>query len=402
MEGLHYQRAKMDHGLLLHVVGGSLLFGLAVHVDDSLNGGVDAEVARFESAIAQSISVGPVSCDTLTFKGLRLRTESEEASAVTIRVDKNHFISSIEEVPINPARASAKDASISTHGLTLYRRSKGAFLCASGQTQPFLAYSSSLLARRFHQAVGNDLLVVNRAVRAAQTSQDLPLRFFPIHPPHRIVLFSNASSISNASPTAQTGYLVFLAADTGGRGALGPSTPLVLLAWDSHSQRLVTHSSFAAETYALIDGMRAAVDVACVFANISDGDDSALAHIDTFIDCHSLFNTIPSTGLVKTKEVYAGVAAFREMYEAGAMSSLTWLPAAGQLADCLTKPSSSNSLLEDLRTGRYGLVPAGSLTKIHTTEQAEPLQEDLPFLPTLLLSDCGAEIGSILLSGCLN
>lgn len=141
------------------------------------------------------------------------------------------------------------------------------------------------------------------------------------------------------SRTARTGYIVFLATGTGFRGDLGATTILVPLEWDSHLQRHVNHRSFADETYALLDGMRAAVDVACVLANLLAGMDYSLALIDAFIDCHSLFNTISSTGVVKPTEVDAEVVSLREMFGAGSMSSLTWLPAAGQLADGLTETS---------------------------------------------------------------
>lgn len=296
---------------------------------------------------------------------------------------------------------TAEAATVSTHELTLYRRSFGALLWASGQMQPFLACSSSLLARRFHQAVGNDLLAVNRAVRAAQAAEDLPLLLFTVPPPHRMILFSDASSIINASPTAQTGFLVFMATDSAGRGAHGPATPLVLLAWGSRRQLRVTQSSFSAETYAPLDGMRAALEVACVLANISDGTESTLAPVDASIHCHSLFNEMSPTSLVMPTEACRGGNP-REMYVYGATSSLSWLPAIGQLGDDLIKPSSSASLRTVLSTGRFGLVPAGSPTKTHAADQAELQSAKHLSLSDLLLSDCGAEFGSTLFLGCLN
>eukprot|EP00168_Porphyra_purpurea_P014905 TRINITY_DN4404_c0_g1_i2.p3 TRINITY_DN4404_c0_g1~~TRINITY_DN4404_c0_g1_i2.p3 ORF type:complete len:170 (+),score=38.56 TRINITY_DN4404_c0_g1_i2:1670-2179(+) len=153
------------------------------------------------------------------------------------------------------------------------------------------------------------------------------------------------------------------------RGALSADTPLVLLAWGSHKQHRVTHSSFASETYALLDGMRAAIEVACVHSHLTNGVDTALAYIDANTDSLSQFNTMSATGVVKPKKVNAGVAALRQVYAADTMSSLIWVSAAGQLADSLTKPSSSASLRATLHKGCYGLSPVGTMTKTHATDR---------------------------------
>lgn len=217
----------------------------------------------------------------------------------------------------------------------------------------------------------HDLLAVNRVVRAARAASGLPLLFTAVAPPHRLVLFADASSITSSSASAQTGYLVFLTSDAPVRGSLSPDTPLVLLAWGFHKQRRVTHSSFEDEMYSLLDGMRAAIEVACVLAHLTHGADSALAPIDAITDSLSLFNTMSAAGVVKPKEVNAGVAALREMYATGSMVSLSWVPAGAQLADSLTKPSSSASLRSTLATGCYGIRSTGFLTKTFETDRVE-------------------------------
>lgn len=343
MGSLGYERAESDHGLFLHSANGRFSFGLAAHVDDFLYGGLEAEVTRFEQALTAAFDVGPVAIGDLTFTGLRVRTsEGPSAGTLIIAVDQDHYLDTIEEVPV-PAGSHAA-AAVTTAELTLFRRVVGALLWASGQTQPYMSCTSSLLARRFHQATVHDLGAANRVVRAARAAVNFPVTFQALTAPRRLVLFSEASSITLDSATAQTGYLVFMAHDNGTRGDLSADTPLVLLAWGSHKQRRVTHSSFAAETYALLDGMSAAVEVACILGHMTHGPDGDLPPIDAVTDCLSLFNTLSATGLVRPKEFNAGVAALRELYTSGGMSSVTWTPAGGQLADCLTKASSSMSL----------------------------------------------------------
>lgn len=217
----------------------------------------------------------------------------------------------------------------------------------------------------------HDLVTVNRVIKAAKAAAGLPLPFSPVRPPYRLVLFTDASSITLASATTQTGFLVFLAHEDSERGALSADTGLVLLAWGAHRQRRVTHSSFAAEAYALLDCMRAAIEVACLLSLILDGVEGGMRPIDAVVDSLSLFNTLSSTSLVRPKEVNAGVEALRVMYAAGHMASVSWTPADGQLADCFTKASSSASLKVTLRTGRYGLSPVGTMTKTHETDRED-------------------------------
>jgi len=218
--------------------------------------------------------------------------------------------------------------------------------------------------------VFKDILDVNRAIGAARAACGLPLLYKRFGAPNRIVLFTEGFSITLQSATAQTGIPLYLASDDK-QGALQPHTALTLLAWGSHRQRRVTHSSFSAETYVLLVGMRAAVETACVLAHLTEGTDASLMPIDAFTDCHGLFNTMSGTGASRPKEINAAIVALRDMYSSAAMSSLTWLPAAGQLADCYTKPSSSSSLRAVLRSCRYGLSPVGSLSKTHATDPAD-------------------------------
>jgi len=89
--------------------------------------------------------------------------------------------------------------------------------------------------------------------------------------------------------------------------------------------------------------------------------------IDAFTDCHGLFNTMSGTGLSRPKEINSAIAALWDKSSSSAMSSLTWLPAAGQLADCFTKPSSSPSLRVVLLSG---LSSVGALRKTHATDRA--------------------------------
>ena len=81
---------------------------------------------------------------------------------------------------------------------------------------------------------------------------------------------------------------MFASPATGAPGFLSPDAQLTLLAYASHRQRRVTPSSFAAEVYALLEGVRMALELASTQAHVFTGDAHALAAIDVYTDNLSL------------------------------------------------------------------------------------------------------------------
>jgi len=348
-----------------------LLFVIATHVKDVLCGGQANEGQRFETAMRKSFAVGPTTVGTPTFTELRVVTDADPSSgSLTIKVDQDHNLSTIDAVLILEALISNNAAAVSWAALTQYRWLVGAFPLDSWQTQPYLACSSSLLARRSHEVVVKDLMNENSCIGAAESDYGLPLLYQHIGALYRLVLITDASSITLHSATAKTGYLLLPLKDVS-RGALQPDTALTLLVLSSHRQRQVTHSTFASQPYALLYGMRAAIKTACVPAHLTEGTDAALPPSDAFTHCHGFFITIQGAGLSRMKERNAATAALRHMYLSATMLSLTWLPATGQVSDFLTKPACSASLRGMLRSGRYGLHPLNALMKTHQTDRTD-------------------------------
>lgn len=120
-------------------------FGLVVHVDDCLYSECAAEFRRFESELQDSFSVGPISVGNLTITGLRLNYSDNPSGLLTAFVDQDHFLEAIEKNVVPADRAAGTAAAVTTLGLTLCRQAVGELLRASGQTQPFMACTSSML-----------------------------------------------------------------------------------------------------------------------------------------------------------------------------------------------------------------------------------------------------------------
>jgi len=125
------------------------------------------------------------------------------------KLGDQQYLATIDAVPVSAARLSKNAAAVSSAVLNQNRRAVGALLWASGQTPPYLACASSLLAGRFHQAVVKDLVDLTRSVGAAQAAFGLPLLYQHVGAPYRLFLFTDAWSITLQSATAQTGYLLF-------------------------------------------------------------------------------------------------------------------------------------------------------------------------------------------------
>ena len=366
MRSLSLVRSSVDHGLFARHADGALELAVAVHMDDFFFGGTTAAVAAFEAVLRALFAAGPTTVGAFTFTGLSVRSEQDDASgALTLSVNQDAYVDSIDSLFLPDAHRAAPTTPLTATELTLYRSATGALLWATGQTQPFLACAAALLARRFTCAVVADLRAANRVIAAARAARPLPLTFPTVGPGGRLRLLVDASSVKTGVPVAHTGYAVFASPASVPAGRLAPDAPLTLLAYGSHRQRRVTHSSFAAEVYAMLEGVRAATEVAVVHALLSTGDEYRLAPLDVYTDNLSLYNTLDAAGVVTPKEVGAAVQELRDLYHAGALATVTWLRAHGQLADILTKPNRRSALADTVRSGCFGvrLGPSDFLSK---------------------------------------
>lgn len=125
---------------------------------------------------------------------------------------------------------------------------------------------------------------------------------------------------------------------------------LVLLQYGCHRQRKFTHSSFEAEEFAMLEGVRTAKELAAIHALVSFGNKYRQAPVDVYTDNVCLYNKLDAVGVVQPKEVGAAVQKLRELYHGGTMSTVTRLGAHDLLADALTQPGRNTALQHTIRT----------------------------------------------------
>lgn len=117
--------------------------------------------------------------------------------------------------------------------------------------------------------------MANRVVSAAKAARPLPLFFCAVRGTPRLRLIVEASSVKPGNPLAHTGVAVFCTPASVTSGHFTPDAPLNLLAYISHSQRRVAHSSFVAEVYAVLEGVHTAVELSSTHAHVRTGDSTA-------------------------------------------------------------------------------------------------------------------------------
>lgn len=313
-----------------------VILAVAVHVDDFLFGGSSAGVALFVKELKAAFSVGAV--DSGAFAFTRLAISFADGSAVRpagVWVHQQEYKNSLDDIPLFSTRADVKRAAVTVEKLTLYRRATGAFLSASGQTRPQLPCAAEVLARHFGHALVADLFRANKLIFAAWASRDLGLRLRPVFAAACLYLFTDSTAVSLRSTTAQTGFPLVLrkaAGVVGARGTAGrPWTawPQNIVAWGSHRRRRVTHSSFAAETFSLLQGLLAALVIAGL---LFGGRSGSGLEVHAFIDSRTLNDSITSNSATGSKEVRAAIADLRDNFRLGTLASTTWVPASLWLA----------------------------------------------------------------------
>lgn len=363
-------RSSSDAALFVTVQHGTVILAVAAHVDDFLYGGTDEGVATFERKLQKAFSVGPITSGALVFTGLAISFAAASGTRPpSVWVHQQAYVDCMDDIPTPADRLANVAAAVTEDELTLYRRATGALLWAAGQTLPHLACGAAVLARHFQHALVADLVRANKMLVLGRRGRDLGLRFRVVPPGQCLYLFTDSSAVTLKSTAAQSGYALFLG---GAGGLVGPRALAAtradgvdadLVAWGSHRQRRVTHSSYAAEAFSLLQGLLTALNAASVAGILFEGKEGATVPVHAFIDSRALYDSLSSTTATGSKEVRAAVAELREHYQLGTLASVTWLPGSFQVADGLTKPTGAGTLRHAVATGRVPLPRSVCVTK---------------------------------------
>ena len=105
--------------------------------------------------------------------------------------------------------------------------------------------------------------------------------------------------------------------------------------------RRVVKSALAAETLALLDAAETGVYLATLLTEITGLEPV----VKCFVDNKSLVDNLYSTKLIEDKLIRSHMSVLKNLLERQEVASVTWVRAAKQIADALTKRGASVDLL---------------------------------------------------------
>ena len=122
-----------------------------------------------------------------------------------------------------------------------------------------------------------------------------------------------------------------------------------MVSWKSKKIARVCRSVKAAETRALDEGLDEAVHLARIIKEIYDGEINlktpSQIPVEACTDNKSLWENIFNTRQCEEKLLRNTIAGIKELLELKMVNKVTWVPTKDQLADCLTKKTKADWLL---------------------------------------------------------
>ena len=166
----------------------------------------------------------------------------------------------------------------------------------------------------------------------------------------KILCFSDASFANLKGSSSQGGYVLFLYKD---------DKTFAPIAWKSRQIQRVVKSTLAAETLSMEEALEACFMIRSILLEIFQKDAaSGLFPIHCYTDNKSLLDSLYSTKTLKEKRLKVDVCIIREMIDKKEVESVNWCPSNKQLADCLTKATSSSSKLLSVLSNESGIFDA--------------------------------------------
>lgn len=380
---LKFEKSLLDPSLfVLRGKHNKVIALLTTHVDDIMvagDGSVEAEsvisklherLPFVEWSFVEKQPGGVTYCG----KDMAVREENGEK---TIAVSQHGFIEGrLEEIPMSNSRKKEVDQDATPEEITDYRSTLGSLMWVSAQTRADAAFETNQLLKRIPTLKVADLLRANRLVRELK-AHPFEIKLRSLGNQWDLVVFHDASLFSSVGKEicdqeaddllfgsnakklvySQRGCVIGFVA-RGNHKVEGKFSHMNVVDWKSSTIRRTVESSFAAETFAAIQGHSQGKYCQALIAELLHGsdtmrhaDDATLEHIQPMFmitDCKSIYDCVHKPGQhVTFKGSILSIVLLREICETvgeGFKSKLLWVPSELQLADALTKVGEALSL----------------------------------------------------------
>ena len=339
------------------------------HVDDLLFGGND--IARQSlDAIGKELGFGSLTENDFTWCGKRIQKTDE-----CVRVSMEAYHRNLSTTYVSQQRRKqGQDAPLTPREVRVFRAQCGSLQWLVAQLRVDLAFKVSTLQSELRNPTVGSLLRANSLITAARASAEFELTFRPINLASAgLVVVTDAAlgnvnaEGSNLEPPqkklhSQAGHLILMGDRDLCEGRTGTFN---VLDFRSHRLGRICRSSFAAETYALEEGVDQCEVIRGQFAEMLGIDISGCRKSPELLqrvpvvavtdakDTHD--KALSDTSTHGAQKSLAFSVGFLKQYFRQPATALRWVETENQLSDALTKDMEATWLCKTLDTGRWSI-----------------------------------------------
>lgn len=312
--------SALDPALFYLHKGGKLSGIICCHVDDFLHAG-DEYLEQLMVKLRKRFVAGKVEEGNFNYIGFKVAQNRD-----VIVLDQSNYVTSIQNITIDPNRAQDKQSSLTSEEQTKYRQLVGQINWAVQGTRPDLAFELIDLSTKLKEATIGDL---SRAIKVVNRLKDIrSVISFPNLSNKvndwKIMVFTDAALCNLSNGTGSTaGYIVWL------MDCHGKCSPL---SWHAGKIKRVVRSTIAAEALSLQEGLESAFYYRKMLEDIL-GVSTKTIPIVAYIDNKSVIEAIHSTKLVDDKRLRVDIAAISQSLARNEVSEIKWCPGKTHLAD---------------------------------------------------------------------
>ena len=313
---------------------GKLSGVLTAHIDDLFHAGDISFQKDVMAKLAQRFQVGTQFTQDFIYVGFHVSQMEDR-----VLVDQNHYLSSLPVITVRNNRD--KKSELNSGELTQLRAAVGSLNWIVQGTRPDSSFEMLELSTKFKDGTCQDLISASKLATKIK-SQDCSIIFPKLQDISgwKLLLFTDAAFGNLPDGVSSTqAYVIFLVDQ---RGKCCP------VEWKSNKIRRVCRSTLAAESYALHDGLGAAIIMKKALQEMFPCIDFP---ISVKVDCKALIEALHSTSPVEEKLLRLTIAAIKQLAEEFNLC-FSWIPGNLQLANGMTKRGASGAdLLAALQSG---------------------------------------------------
>ena len=311
-------QSKLDKAFFFLESKDGLEGAICIHVDDMLYGGTQRFHEEIMTKFKERFTVGRQEVSNFTHLGVFMRQDI----ARDVQISQSGYIDTLLENYVLTDETKLKAI-------------MGKLEWIACQTRPYICFRVNQVREKFSSSQDDANAVLNKLLRTLKFTRAEYVKFNRLGSIEswKMIVFADASFANRQKCATQGGYFIFI---MDGRKRVCP------IEWRSKKVPRVVHSTLAAETLALSMAIDAALFLQAQIHEIL----KISLPICCYTDSKSLYCALSSTKPVLEKRLRINIASITETLEKGEIESVKWIETGHQLANSLTKPMSSDNVLQ--------------------------------------------------------